>query len=396
MKTLPTSPLDLHSDALLEDPYPAYRTLRDLGSAVYLAPTQVVFIGRFADVRAGLADWQTFTSQRGIGLNPVINAAWKEALICQDPPVHTERRKLMDEVLGAVALRPVQESVTQRAADLADRVAQLGEFDAVTQLAHDLPVNLVMDLIGWPHDVRPGLLKLADSAWNAAGPEGPRMSSALGQLQQMMGLIAEIYDHDRILPGSFAARLVESARRGEITRDTAIGMLAGYIVAAFETTISAMAAGVYLFATNPAEWQKLRANPKLATQAADEIVRWESPLQAFARVTARDAEMSDGSVIPQGQRVMLSYASANRDERYLDEPDAFRIDRRPRQHMGFGNGPHGCAGQTLARMELVAVFTALAHRLERIELTGTPQRNLNNVSRAFAHLPVRAVPTSLS
>lgn len=388
----PASDIDLFGDDVLADPFPHYRALRDMGSAVRLTRSGTWFIGRYADVRKALSDWEFFSSAQGIGFNAIINEAWDEALICQDPPVHTERRKIMNEVLAPPALKPVADTIDKRANALADKLADMGRFDAVSDFAHDLPIGVVMDLIGWPEHVRPKLLELAEGSWNAAGPENARMQSGLAQLGEMMGLIAQIYDADDVIEGGFAAQLIGASHAGRITRDTAIGMLAGYIVAAFETTISAMASGVWLFAQNPDEWQKLRADPDLALRAANEIVRIESPLQNFGRVTTRDITMPDGIVIPQHSRVVVSYASGNRDERQFEEPDAFRIDRRERQNLGFGHGPHGCAGQNLARMEMVAVFGALARRIERFEITGEPERALNNISRAFRHLPARCVP----
>jgi len=387
----PRAAIDIYADAVLADPYDTYRTLRDRGSAVYLEPLDAWFIGRFADVRTALNDWRTFSSAQGIGLNPIINAAWDEALICQDPPVHTERRKLITEVLSPVALKPVAATIEERAAALADRIAARGEFDAVADLAHDLPIGVVMDLIGWPEEVRSSLLALAEGSWNAAGPDNARMREGLTLLERMMALIADIYDRNLVLDGGFAAQLIAAARGGLVTRETAIGMLAGYIVAAFETTISAMASGAWLFANNPGEWTKLRADPSLLPFVAGEIVRVESPLQNFTRMTTVDAEMSDGRVVPAGGRVIVSYASANRDERKFEEPDCFRIDRAEKQSMGFGHGPHGCAGQGLARMELSAVFGALAARIERFELAGEPERVLNNIARGFRRVPLRAV-----
>ncbi len=387
----PSSFLDLYSDTVLVHPFPAYRELRDLGSAVHLERFDAWFIGRFKDVRAALNDWQSFSSDHGIGLNPIINEAWDEALICQDPPVHTDRRKVMNEVLSPVALKPLADTIDARAAKLADKLAMDGEFDGVADFAHDLPIGVVMELIGWPEDVRPRLLTLAEGSWNAAGPDNPKMRAGLSQLGEMMELIADIYDENRVTPGGFAAQLIAHAHAGVITRDTAIGMLAGYIVAAFETTISAMASGIWLFAENPREWEKLKANPKLAMHAANEIVRVESPLQNFSRWCKKDTSLSDGTVVPGGSRVIVSYASANRDERQFTDPDSFIIDRKEKQNLGFGHGPHGCAGQGLARMELTAVFSALAQRVDRFEITGSPERAINNISRGFRSLPARAI-----
>lgn len=388
---LPRSDIDLYSDRALASPWSSYKELRDLGSAVWMERHGAWFIGRYADVHAALNDWGSFSSAQGIGLNPIINQAWSEALICTDPPAHGERRKLISASMGPAALKPVADTIGQRADLLAQRLIELGEFDGIVDLACDLPINVVMDLIGWPEDIRPSLLEIAEGAWNGAGPMGARTEAGLATLQQMMALIAEIYDYNRVVPGGYAARLIAASHQGEISRETAIGLLAGYVVAAFETTIAAMGSGAWLFATNPGEWDKLRASPGLAMSVANEIVRLESPLQKFARFVTRDTPLSDGSVVPGESWAIVSYGSANRDERQFAEPDRFWIDRRERQNLGFGQGPHNCAGQGLARMELAAVFTALARRCRRFELTGEPERVVNNVAYGFAKLPMRVI-----
>ncbi|MEO0032097.1 MAG: hypothetical protein RIS94_1855 [Pseudomonadota bacterium] len=386
-----TSDIDLYGAEALADPWPAYARLRAMGSAVWLERVGAWFIGRHADVQHALGDWETFSSARGIGLNPVINAAWDEALICTDPPLHTERRALFGAALGPAALKRVSDTIDGRARDLADRLVAMERIDGVADLACDLPVNVVMELIGWPADIRPQLLRIAEEAWNGAGPPGPLTDAGLATLQAMMAMIGEIFDANTVTPDGYAAQLIAAARAGAITRDTAIGLLAGYVVAAFETTIAAVASGAWLFARYPGEWDKLRANPKLAMSAANEIVRMESPLQKFARFVTRDAVMSDGTTIPAGSRAIVCYGSANRDERQFSQPDAFVIDRRERQNLGFGHGPHACAGQGLARMEMTAIFAALAQKVARFEIDGEPTRIVNNVAYGFARLPLRVV-----
>ncbi len=252
--------------------------------------------------------------------------------------MHTDRRKIMNEALGPVALKPLQETIDRRADALADRLLAMGTFDAVTDFAHDLPVKVVMDLIGWPQDVRPRLLHFADGSWNAAGPDNARMQEGLVQLQQMMALIADIYDENRVEPDGFAAQLIGAAHKGVISRETAIGMLAGYVVAAFETTISAMAAGIYLFASNPDEWRKLRESPIWRCALPMRLCGWNRRSRISAAGRACDAPLSDGMIVPAGSRVILSYASANRDERQFSQPDDFIIDRKEMQQMGFGHG----------------------------------------------------------
>jgi cytochrome P450 len=218
------------------------------------------------------------------------------------------------------------------------------------------------------------------------------MRAALPRLEAMMTLIAEIYDAGTLAPGGFGSTIADAARRGEIPRDAAIGLLAGYVVAAFDTTINGIASGVWLFATHAEQWEQLRADRALVMRAFNEILRMETPIQNFSRVTTRDVDIGDGVVIPAGARVIVSYASANRDERHFDDPERFDIRRNRMDHLAFGFGNHGCAGQGLARLEAHAVFKALASRVSRFELAGSPARQINNITRGFAHIPARALP----
>ncbi|HUN91579.1 MAG TPA: cytochrome P450 [Burkholderiaceae bacterium] len=384
------SDIDLFTDEALADPYPLYRALRDVGPAAWLNRHDVWFIGRHDSVRAALGDWQTWSSAGGVGLNPTINEAWKNALICVDPPVHTQMRTLITDRLGPRQLEGVQKTIVQRAERLASRIAAQRDFEAVTDVAHDLPIGVIMDLIGWPEDVRGGLLELAAGSFDACGPDNPRMRAALPRLEAMMAFIADTYDRGRLAEGGFGWTIADAARRGEIPREAAIGMLAGYVVAAFDTTIAAIANGLFRFAENPAQWERLRAEPALLPSAFNEIVRIDTPIQGFARVATRDVDMGGGVVVPEGSRAIVSYASASRDERRFPDPDRFDIGRRPLDHLGFGLGVHGCAGQSLARLEAHAVFGALARHVTRFELLEPPQRALNNVIRCHARIRMRA------
>jgi cytochrome P450 len=388
------SDIELFSDTALADPYPLYRELRDIGPAAYLNRHECWFIGRHEDVRRALGDWQTFSSAKGIGLNATINHAWANALICVDPPVHTEMRTYLTERLSPRALKPVEQIIDQRANELAERIVTRTDFDAVTDVAQELPVNVIMDLIGWPDSVRGSLLGMAEGSFDACGPDNERMRAALPRLAAMMQLIAQTYDAGTLAPGGFGSTIADAARRGDISRDAAIGLLAGYVVAAFDTTINGIASGIWLFARHPEQWDRLRNEPSLVMRAFNEILRMETPIQSFSRVTTRDVDMGESIVIPAGSRVIISYASANRDERHFGDPQRFDIKRTPSDHLAFGAGNHGCAGQGLARLEAHAVFKALALRVNRFELAGTPVRQINNITRGFAHIPLRATARS--
>uniref|UniRef100_A0AAU1ZPF5 Cytochrome P450 n=1 Tax=Streptomyces sp. NBC_00093 TaxID=2975649 RepID=A0AAU1ZPF5_9ACTN len=384
-----SSDVDLFSDEALADPYPQYKALRDLGPAVHLSRHGLWFISRYDQVRSALGDWETFSSGQGIGLNPGFNEAWASALINMDPPAQTEQRKLFTDRLSPRALRPVAEGIDQRAEQLVDALVALGTFDAVTDLAQDLPVHVIMDLIGWPQEGRDQLLDMAAGWFDSSGPVCPRTAAAVPKVEALMGFLAEVVTKENLVPGGFGWTMIEAHKAGRIPVEGAIGLLAGYVVAAFDTTISAISSGMWLFARHPEQWDLLRADPSLVPSAFNEIVRVESPIQVFSRVTTREVDLGEGVVIPSGARVLHSYGAANRDERHFPDPDRFDVTRNPVDHLAFGYGNHGCAGQGLARLEVHAVLKALAARVQRIELTGEPVRALNNITRGFRSLPVR-------
>lgn len=381
--------VDLFEDHHLDNPFPEYKRLRDLGPAVRLAKYDIWFLGRYAEVRAELSDWQTFSSAQGAGLNPIINEAWSDAVICVDPPVHTQMRKLFTDRLGPKQLKPLADTIDERARELADRLLAAGHFDGVRDLGQDLPVNVIMDLVGWPESERGSLLEYAAGSFDCCGPMNERMNNALPKLIGSVEYVTKIYDDRRMAPGSFGHTIQQAADEGEITKDAAIGLLLAYVVAAFDTTINAISSGMWLFANNPDQWKAFHENPGLAASALNEILRMESPIQYFSRVATRDVDLGEGVVIPEGARVLHSYGSANRDERKFAEPDRFDVTRNPMDHLAFGAGNHACAGQNLARLEALAVLRALAERVTTVELAGEPKRELNNVTRGFASLPLR-------
>lgn len=373
------SELDPFTDEALTNPYPAYDKLREQGPAAYLAKYDLWVYTRYDLVRSALEDWATYSSGAGIGLNDGFNQTWSAALIHLDPPAHSEQRPLFTSRLSPRALKPVAESIDRRAGELADRLLAKGSFDAMPDLAQDLPVHLIMDLIGWPEEGRDELLAMAEGWFNTGGPDNERMRSALPKVGQMIEFLQRTVAARNLREGGFGWDLLEAHAAGQIPVEAAVGLLAGYIVAAFDTTINAIGNGTWLFATHPDQWDAVRADPSLIPGAVNEIVRLESPVQALSRITTRDVDLGEGVVVPAGARVVMAYAAANRDPRHYPDPAVFDVRRNPVDHLGFGYGVHGCAGQGLARMEAQAVFTALARRVRRIEVDGEPVRMINNI-----------------
>lgn len=385
----PTSDVDLFSDHVLFDPYPHFTQLRNSGAAVYLTRLDMWFLGRYDIVRTALLDWETYSSAQGVGMTSEFNRSMAAALICQDPPAHTAQRALFTDNLSLRSLRPVSETIDARARELIVRLRTRDEFDAVEDLAHDLPVNIIMDLVGWPLPVRDQLIPMALAWFNTIGPMNERNRESWPIVEQMVELVSRSATGQSLRPGSFGHHILEAHKAGAITFDAVVGLLMGYVVAAFDTTINAISSAAVLLARHPEQWQALRARPDLASNAFNEVLRLESPIQYFTRVTTADVALDDGIVIPKHARVLISYGAANRDERRFDKADEFDITRPVINHLAFSTGKHNCAGQNLARLEGQAILRALATNVSSLELTADPQLGLNNAGRGYARVPMR-------
>lgn len=381
--------LDLFTDEALADPFPLYRRIRDEARAVHFDRYNVWALGRYDDVRAALNDSETFTSAHGVALNPASRKTTKGLIIATDPPYHDVLRGVLTEKLSPRALRLLRGGLQEQADLLVDAVVAEISFDAVEDLAKAFPVQVVLDLIGLPRELGPRALRWAEAAFNAGGPDVARTRDALPLLEDQFAFLAEMHKED-LVEGSFGWVIFDAADRGVIERESVVPLMSAYVTAGLDTTINAISAGIRYFAENPEQWQLVRADHSLIAGAFNEIVRLESPLQWFSRVTTRDVEYDDVT-IPEGSRVLMLYGSANRDERkWGADADVFDIQRDNLDHIGFGSGVHGCAGQGLARLEGLSIFTALAERVASFTV-GEGERRLNNRIRGLAALPTQVV-----
>lgn len=204
----------------------------------------------------------------------------------------------------------------------------------------------------------------------------------------MMRFARRLARTGNVVPGSMGEEVIAAANAGLIARSDAAALMIDYLGPALDTTISAISSALYLFAQHPDQWDAVRADRTLISNALNEVLRYEAPLRAFSRLVATDATIA-GTDLRRGHRVLVLFASANRDEQAWDQPEKFNVERDATRHLGFGYGTHGCAGQGLARLEAQAVLSALAERVERIELTGEPVWGRNNIIRGLGTLPLR-------
>jgi len=385
---IPSYALDLFSDEAIAEPYEHYRALRELGPLVWLEQHQMYAVARYAEARAVLTNDAVFQSRNGVAMNAVANEAMQGGTIASDGELHAHLRRVVAGKLTPRALRPIRESVQQRADELASRVVMLGSFDAVSDLAQVLPQSIVPDFVGLPMNGRGRLLDWASANFDSLGPLNERCVASLPKITEMNEFAAELVAQGDVLPGSLGADVLQAADRGEITEHQSVRLMLAYVAPSLDTTISAIGSAIWLFAQYPDQWQKLRADPTLVPRAVNEIVRYETPIRALGRRATANVNVGGVDLDP-SDHVLVLYASANRDERRWDRPDVFDVTRDAAPQLGFGWGAHGCAGQGLARIEIESLLLALARRVRRFELTGEPVRAMNNVIRALASVPVR-------
>ena len=387
----PHSEIDLFGDETLIDPYPSYGTLRDMGPVVYLERHSVSAVTRYAELRTTLQDWKTFCSGEGIALNDAKNRQMRGSVLASDPPAHKRLRGVLAPQLAPRALRAVTEDIERQADELVGTLVRRGDFDAVNDLARPFALSVVVGLIGLPDGFTDKILPWADATFNTLGPPNWRTDAAGPLSAEMYHWLAGLHADD-LAPGSMGRAVFDAGERGDINLAACPKLLGPYVVAGMDTTINAVGNAVQLLAEHPEQWDMLRADPSLGPAALNEVLRYDSPIQAFSRVTQREVRMGD-AVIEEGERVVLLYGAGNRDERHYQDPDRFDIRRNPVDHLSFGFGVHACPGQHLGRIEALALLEALLRHASGIEI-GTPVRRLNNVVRGLDALPVQATPAT--
>ncbi|WP_030515576.1 cytochrome P450 [Nocardia sp. NRRL WC-3656] len=381
---------DIYSRRGILDPYPHYARMRDLGPVVWLARQRAYALPRYAECKATLLDTETFVSGAGVALNSVANRLGEGTTLGSDGEGHSRRRALLAKRLMPRALRTMREDVDRQAVEAVEKAVAQEHIDGA-ELAAVLPMSVVPDLIGWPQHGREHLLRWAGATFDSLGPLNRQSLRTAPSAIGMMRFTRRLARDRDLMPGSVGEDVLHATDDGTLSHAECAALLVDFLAPSLDTTISAIASALYLFARHPEQWQLLRDEPARIPNAVNEVVRFESPLRAFSRKAIHDADIA-GSTIPAGSRVVVIYSSANRDPRAWHAPDTFDIRRDATPQLGFGHGRHGCVGQGLARLETQAMLAALVERVARIDITGAPEWARNNVIHRFEQLPLRLVP----
>lgn len=389
----PCTDFDPYADDVLDDPYPHYEMLRALGPVFYLSRYEAYGIARHAEIDPVLRDPATFCSGAGVGLaNFHTETPWrKPSIILEvDPPMHARTRKVMGGLLSPASINKLRTSFEREARELVDRIIAKGSFDAVADLCEAYPLRVFADAVGIPREGREEyLLPYGDMVFNAFGPVNDRFKACLARAQQgAIDWIAQVCQRENLTPDGLGMQLYKAADEGLLEPEEASMLVRTMLSAGLDTTVFTLCNAILSFARFPDQWALLHAQPSLARQALEEVLRYESTFHSFYRTTTREVEVAGVRMAPE-QKVCVFIGSANRDpQRWGDTAATFDITRRANGNMAFGTGIHGCAGQMIARLEGEVVLGELARRVRQIRLEGPPVIHYNNSVRGYTHMPV--------
>ncbi|WP_327303573.1 cytochrome P450 [Streptomyces sp. NBC_01298] len=379
---------------LADDPYPVYRNLR-AEAPVYHGQTAegVTFwaLSRYDDVEAAALDWETYSSAEGNDLDDTgLLFGPAPAMDCADPPRHTRMRGALRKEFSPAVIRARLGPVIQRKVQAAvDRLAGQEVVDFADELAYPLPAGLICDWLGFPEDDHDQLRRwhsvmLERSPGMMELPE--RATAARDEMWEFLD--RELADRRARPRDDLLSVMARAQLAGELTQDEALANVLFLFDAGIVSTNAIIASALFHLRDAPDQWRLLRRNPDVAPSAVEEFLRFDAPFHWFKRVTTREVELH-GTRIPAGERVILIWASANRDERRWENADRLVLDRPVQRHLSFNIGIHHCLGAGVARMELQALFRALAERMVEYEITGPVERRVTPSERTIVSMPAK-------
>jgi cytochrome P450 family 142 subfamily A polypeptide 1 len=403
--TAERTPIDVIDGRLYGDPWETYRWLRD-HDPVHRDVNGFWVVSRHEDVSRVSLDPVLYCAR--FGVRPKLDAPM--SIVSMDDPEHTRQRKLISRGFTPRRVRLLEPRIRELSNALIDEIKERGEVDFVEDFAIHVPLVVIAELLGLDPGIRDQLYRWSDTMMGGDGRtdgDDPALAAATQAFTEYVEHLLPIIEDRRVSPredlisiltGAFDEGMLEAgdnAVKGqdELTSDELLMFLAVLLVAGNETTRNAITGGLAAFTRFPEEKQKLLDRPALMDLAVDEIVRFVSPVLSFSRTVTRDHDLH-GRALKEGDKIVMLYQSANRDERVFDDPDRFRVDRDPNPHLAFGIGPHHCLGANLARLEIKVVFEELFKRLRDIRArdAGAFDRHDNALVLAIKHLPAVFTP----
>jgi cytochrome P450 len=385
-KPIPEYELDIFTPECVINAREVDDALREFAPVVRLTDGTVM-LGRHEHVAAGLLDWKAFSSASRPWHDPT--SPRPEILLTDDPPRHTQVRKVIADALSPRALERVKSIFEDRARELVARLREHETVDAVSDVSQAYVFQVLPDILGLPEEGREHMHGFSEMVWATMGPPGELFDQAMQHdYSAVIQWLETQCERDALDPDGIGAEIYRAADRGQVTLAEAKLLLQTVLSAGADTTFITMANALRAWAEFPGEYARLRAEPKKVRAAFDESLRWDAPSRMAGRITTRDVPIDD-YLIPAGTRCGLMFAAANRDPRFWDAPDEYRLDRDTKHSLGWGYGVHGCVGRTLATMEAQALLGEIVAQVESIALAGPYEPWMTTVGHGPIRQPVK-------
>jgi cytochrome P450 len=387
-------PFDPQNPEFVADPYPTFAAMRaqaqvhahpGLGLAVavsHAACSEVLRNRSLGRIWSDATPIEQFTS---------FNLLHRNSLLENEPPTHTRLRRLVSAAFGrghTERLRPWVDKLADRlVTELADRIAAEGSADLLEIVAAPLPVEVIAELLGVPAEDRPKLVPWSNAIvkmyeYGLPEPKRQEAEQAASEFVACLRGLASDPAPDSLINDLVAAHDGEKLNQDELVATAVLFLMAGH-----EATVNVIGNGVVALMRHRDQWQRLIDDPTLLPTAAEELIRYDAPLQLFERTATAEVTVA-GYTLQPGEKVAALLGAAARDGQVFATPDTLDVGRNPNPHLGFGAGIHYCVGAPLARVEIAAALRALTTRLPGLRLAGEPERRPEFVIRGLRKLPV--------
>ncbi len=357
-------------------------------------------IVKYADLQQLSRDWPHYSSEWGITLFEGDDEQLEEQrmmMLMMDPPRHTKLRLLVNKGFTPRHINSLHERIHAVARNIVENVAERGECDFVVDVAAELPLQVIAEMMGVPQSDRHKVFEWSNRMIGSEDPEyAVSAEEAMDAATEMFAYANELATYKRANPSDdIISVLLQAEVDGERLTDLEFDLFFELLsVAGNETTRNLISHGMLALIEHPDQRAKLLGDRSLLPSAVDEMLRYASPVM-YMRRTAQDDVDLRGQHIKKGDKVALWYIAANHDDEVFDDPHSFDITRSPNEYVAFGGGgPHFCLGSHLAKLEITVMFDELLDRLPDIELGGPVERLRSNFINGIKHMPVEFTPAA--
>jgi cytochrome P450 len=369
--------INLFDPEVRANPYPHYRMLLQAPPVKFSSLISAVIVAHYDDVDRVLTDYETFSNQRPehTPFRQLDLTGGAATMLGSDPPMQTRLRKLVSSDFTPrriAAMAPRIRAITQT---LLDRVQASGSFEVIADLANQLPVLVIAEMLGIPTGRHREFKAWSNAivASSAVPPHMPRPPEAIAAVTALREFLGGEIERRRSSPGpDLISALIAHHEAEVLTAGELLAFLILLLMAGNETTTNLIGNGLLALMRHPDQMEVLRGNPELMDSAVEEILRFDSPVQGAVRL-ARKTDSIGGVEVEPGMLVIVLLGAANRDPSKFDQPDAFDITRNPNDHLAFGHGIHFCLGAQLARLEASIAFASVLERFPRLSLAEPSQ-----------------------